>query len=83
MREDKDKILAGFFLQALKAGYKVTFEGPVIGKDSGKSHLHLGMCDELKAHQEHHCGFDFRAYQATAKCTCGNVSTNPYYQGPR
>lgn len=29
--------------------------------------------------QSHHCGFDFLENQATAKCECGVVSTNPFW----
>jgi len=27
----------------------------------------------------HHCGFDFKPDQTLAKCTCGKISTNPYF----
>jgi hypothetical protein len=29
--------------------------------------------------QSHRCGFDFLENQATAKCKCGVVSTNPFW----
>ena len=28
---------------------------------------------------KHHCGFDFKPDQATAKCVCGAVATNPFW----
>jgi hypothetical protein len=28
---------------------------------------------------KHHCGFDFVPDQATAKCVCGAVATNPFW----
>jgi len=27
----------------------------------------------------HHCGFDFTADEATAKCVCGAIATNPFW----
>jgi hypothetical protein len=27
----------------------------------------------------HHCSFNFKAEQTLAKCTCGKISTNPYF----
>lgn len=27
----------------------------------------------------HHCGFDFKPEDKTAKCACGAVATNPFW----
>jgi len=27
----------------------------------------------------HHCGFDFKEDQRSAMCSCGAITTNPYY----
>jgi glutamine synthetase len=45
---EKDRAIAGFFLAAIKAGYKVTFEGPSDGKAGQGVHMHVGLTKEMQ-----------------------------------
>lgn len=44
---DKDKVISGLIVGAIKAGYKITFERNDIGAVKGGHHLHIGFVDEL------------------------------------
>lgn len=44
---DKDKVISGLIVDAIKAGYKITFERNDIGAAKGGTHLHIGFIDEL------------------------------------
>lgn len=44
---DKEQLIASMIVDAIKAGYKVTFEGPTIGAESRGVHMHIGFIDEL------------------------------------
>lgn len=44
---DKDKEIAGLIMEAIKAGYKITFERNEIGAVKSGNHVHIGFVDEL------------------------------------
>lgn len=44
---DKDGAIVNMMYQALKAGYKITFEHRDIGAEKNGSHIHIGFVDEL------------------------------------
>lgn len=48
---------------AVEKGYRLLAEDP----------------EMFQRRQSHRCGFDFLENQATAKCKCGVVSTNPFW----
>ncbi|CAB4124011.1 hypothetical protein UFOVP45_97 [uncultured Caudovirales phage] len=44
---DKDKEIAGLIFDAIKAGYKITFEHNDIGAVKNGTHMHIAFVDEL------------------------------------
>lgn len=44
---NKDSEIAALILAAIRAGYKVTFEGKDLGTAAGGSHFHVSYLDEV------------------------------------